>query len=346
MEASQLQRRPLFGIGTVARLTGVKADTLRIWERRYELGASYKSPSGRRLFTQGDLEHLQLVAALVASGTRIGEIAASDRKTLELLLKSRGAGAGANIPERKSRVVFIGVQLCDWLEEHRGCLANTDALLLSCRLAEVDECVLDGVGDIDSLVVEVGSQSEEMLQALSALAALLRPGNVLVLHRFGNQRWLDQLHRLGYGAASFPPDPAELTCRLSLSIAEKDASAGSHDLGQLVHAKPRLFNDSELSEARGTPGAVACECPRHIADLVRALASFEEYSASCAVESWEDTSLHACVYAYTGQARWLMERALRLVVGAHAREEGLTAVNSVDRVLAKRGATEMPQRAS
>ena len=335
METSQLQRRPLFGIGTVARLTGVKADTLRIWERRYELGASYKSSSGRRLFTQADLEHLQLVAALVASGTRIGEIATSDRKTLELLLKARGAAADIDIPERKSRVVFVGVQLCDWLDEHRGCLANTDALLLSCRLTEVDERVLDGVGDIDSLVVEVASQGEEVARAVATLAALLKPGNVLVLHRFGNQRWLDQMHRHGYSTASFPPDPAELAFRLTLSRAEKVASDGSHDLGQLVPGKPRLFNDNELAEARTTPGAVACECPRHITDLVRALASFEEYSAGCAVESWEETSLHACIYAYTGQARYLMERALRLVVSSHAHEKEQEAAASVDRLFAE-----------
>ena len=81
-----LEPRPLYGIGTVARLTGLKPDTLRVWERRYGLGASYKSASGRRLFTQSDLEHLQLITALVTDGVRIGEIASSDRKTLELSL--------------------------------------------------------------------------------------------------------------------------------------------------------------------------------------------------------------------------------------------------------------------
>jgi hypothetical protein len=57
-----------------------------------------------------------------------------------------------------------------------------------------------------------------------------------------------------------------------------------------------------------------CECPKHITDLIRALANFEEYSASCSVENWHDASIHACIYAYTGQARWLMERALSAVL--------------------------------
>ena len=84
-----LEPRPLYGIGTVARLTGLKSDTLRVWERRYGLGASYKSPTGRRQYTQSDLDHLQLVSALVKQGVRIGEIAASDRKTLEVLLEQQ-----------------------------------------------------------------------------------------------------------------------------------------------------------------------------------------------------------------------------------------------------------------
>ena len=96
-----LEPRPLYGIGTVARLTGLKPDTLRVWERRYGLGASYKSASGRRLFTQSDLEHLQLITALVEDGVRIGEIASSDRKTLELLVSNRGSRMSKAIPRSK-----------------------------------------------------------------------------------------------------------------------------------------------------------------------------------------------------------------------------------------------------
>ena len=124
-----LEPRPLYGIGTVARLTGLKPDTLRVWERRYGLGASYKSASGRRLFTQSDLEHLQLITALVEDGVRIGEIASSDRKTLELLVSNRGSRMSKAIPAAKSRVVFVGAELCQWLDGHQGCLSGISAFL-------------------------------------------------------------------------------------------------------------------------------------------------------------------------------------------------------------------------
>ena len=98
MQQVNLETRPLYGIGTVARLTGLKPDTLRVWERRYGLGASHKSDTGRRQYTQADLEHLQLVAALIEAGSRIGEIAASDRKTLEMLCRRQRCSPGRSLP--------------------------------------------------------------------------------------------------------------------------------------------------------------------------------------------------------------------------------------------------------
>ena len=127
-----LEPRPLYGIGTVARLTGLKSDTLRVWERRYGLGASCKSPTGRRQYTQSDLDHLQLVSALVKQGVRIGEIAASDRKTLEVLLEQQDQMLPArSLPPAKPRVVFLGADLCRWLDGHQGCISGVSALLLS-----------------------------------------------------------------------------------------------------------------------------------------------------------------------------------------------------------------------
>lgn len=133
-----LEPRPLYGIGTVARLTGLKSDTLRVWERRYGLGASYKSPTGRRQYTQSDLDHLQLVSALVKQGVRIGEIAASDRKTLEVLLEQQGpASVGARaVPPAKSRAVFLGTDLCQWLDAHQGCISGVAALLARMTVEE------------------------------------------------------------------------------------------------------------------------------------------------------------------------------------------------------------------
>ena len=94
-------------IGDVAEATGISPDTIRVWERRYGLGASHKSATGRRQYTQSDLEHLQLIAALVNDGARIGEIADSERKTLEMLVRQRGLRGRKSLPKGKTRAVFV-----------------------------------------------------------------------------------------------------------------------------------------------------------------------------------------------------------------------------------------------
>ena len=320
MNEIQLQRRPLFSIGTVARLTGVKADTLRVWERRYSLGASLRSPSGRRLFTRSDLEHLQLVAALVAAGTRIGDIAGSERRTLEVLLRSSGNSLEQVIPERKPRILFVGDALCDWLDQHQGCLTSVDALLLPAPLVQASSKLPDDLEDVDGIVAEVGGLGEVSTRQLSTLATALDTDNVLALYRYSSKRWLAELEQRRYAASQYPPDPQYLASHLSVSAVVREASLGLESVGQLVRAKPRLFDETQLTQASKLLSALNCECPQHITELVRALANFEEYSASCSVENWQDASMHACLYAYTGQARWLMEKALLLITEGHAEQ--------------------------
>lgn len=307
MQQAVFEPRPLYTIGTVARLSGLKPDTLRIWERRYGLGASRKSATGRRQYTQSDLDHLQLIAALVADGSRIGEIAAAPRKTLEMLLRGKGKKAAAALPEPKPKVVCIGEGLCEWLDEHQGCLAHVDALLARCALSEV---VPGDLEDVDMLVVECSTMASAQKAQIDALVAALEPNRVLVMYRYCNERWLQQFSEQGVTAVSFPPDVPFLAFELGRCVAEKATGLGDTNLGDLIAARPPQFTQRELSAARLLQSAIDCECPRHITDLIRSLSHFEAYSATCSVENWHDAAVHSCIYAYTGQARWLMEKAL------------------------------------
>ena len=320
MQNANLEPRPLYGIGTVARLTGLKPDTLRVWERRYGLGASHKSATGRRQYSQADLEHLQMVAALVKSGSRIGEIASSERKTLEMLLRGQANGNRLNVPESKPRVVFMGEQLCAWLEEHQGCIANVDAFLARFSPAVAEPALFEELGHVDSLIVECATLSSTSVRQLTEVVEHLQPSRVLVTYQFGNERWLTELEKQGVISTTFPPDPAYLAFEIGRSVAEKATGLGESNLGELITAKPRRFNEPQLTAARSLKNTLDCECPRHISDLIRALAHFEEYSASCSVENWHDAAVHSCIYAYTGQARWLMEKALSAVLEERATE--------------------------
>lgn len=320
MDADNLETRPLYGIGTVARLTGLKPDTLRVWERRYGLGASHKSSTGRRQYTQADLEHLQLVATLVSDGARIGEIAASGRKTLEMLLRQRGKSGRDAVAESRPRVAFIGKQLCEWLDGHQGCIASVDARLARGALADIDDGVFGRLEGVDTLVVECPNLASSSVSRLQSVVDRVAAGRVIVCYQFGNERWLEELESRGLIATTLPPDPAYLAFEISRSKAEKAVSLGEANLGELVAPKPRQFTEAELSAARQLRSTLDCECPSHITDLIRALLHFEDYSASCSVENWHDAAVHSCIYAYTGQARHLMEKALQAVLEERGEE--------------------------
>lgn len=313
MGSIQLQPRPLYGIGTVARLTGLKPDTLRVWERRYSLGASYKSATGRRQYTQTDLDHLQLIAALVASGSRIGEIAGSERKTLERLVELRGEQCQVPTDHPKPRVLFIGKRLATWLDAHQGCLGGVDALLAAETLVNLDIQGFEVDGEVDALVVAMGSVGSEGVRRVAELRDKLQPRNVLVLHEQCSEAWAEELAHGQVAHLDFPPESGELAFFLSRVVAERSTREGVNSLADLVTARPRMFDEQQLARAGKLESKLDCECPRHITALVRELAEFESYSASCSVENWKDAAVHATIFALTSQARWLMEKALDTV---------------------------------
>jgi hypothetical protein len=278
-QAHMLEPRPLYGIGTVARLTGLKSDTLRVWERRYGLGASYKSTTGRRQYTQSDLDHLQLVSALVQQGVRIGEIAASDRKTLEIMLERQTDGNGLRPIPPRNRGWFLWALICvsGWTLI-RDVLQGVSALLAR---IPVDEAVpsLQADQTADVLVAHCPSLTLQHIKGVEALAERLEVRRTIVLYQFANDQWLAELERLGHSAFEYPIEPSRLAFEIGRAQVEKDTGEGLGNLSDLMPAKPRLFSDAALRAAAEEKIVLDCECPRHLSDLIRSLNEFEAIPA-------------------------------------------------------------------
>ena len=208
-------------------------------------------------------------------------------------------------------------EFTNWLEEHQGCLANVNGMLASTSLAEVKGDEAQELSGFDEIVAQCDSPGMASLQALETLGELNPGSNILLLHGRGSQRVLASLEEDGVALSEFPPEPSFLTFHFSRNAAQREAARGSHNLGELVEVSRKMFSDDELAVFAAMKSEGECECPEHISKLVQALGEFEEYAANCPVGGWRDASLHACVYAYAGRARWLMEKALSLVADAH-----------------------------
>jgi hypothetical protein len=70
------------------------------------------------------------------------------------------------------------------------------------------------------------------------------------------------------------------------------------------------------------PATVVCECPRHVAEIISQLGSFEQYSMECLNASTEDAHLHAYLSTVAGSARALFERALQVIADHEGIELG------------------------
>lgn len=74
-------------IKTVSRITGVNADTIRSWERRYALLQPVRDEGGRRLYSQADIDRLNLIATLVKDGHAISLLAGMETTVLETMVR-------------------------------------------------------------------------------------------------------------------------------------------------------------------------------------------------------------------------------------------------------------------
>ena len=67
-------------------MTGLSADIIRAWERRYGVVAPARGPRGARLYSTEDIDQLRLLRRAVSTGRAIGDIARLSRKALEDLV--------------------------------------------------------------------------------------------------------------------------------------------------------------------------------------------------------------------------------------------------------------------
>lgn len=103
-------------IQVAARRSGLSADVIRVWERRYGAIEPERSGTNRRLYTDEDVERLLILGQVTRAGRRIGDVAALPTEKLREMAEednqaaSRiGATAGAG---QRTRPVSQHLDTC------------------------------------------------------------------------------------------------------------------------------------------------------------------------------------------------------------------------------------------
>jgi DNA-binding transcriptional MerR regulator len=82
-----------FSIKAVAQATGLTVETLRAWERRYEVVQPNRDGSGRRTYTASDVARLRLLRTATELGHTISRLAALGNDELAKLVSDSGGHA-------------------------------------------------------------------------------------------------------------------------------------------------------------------------------------------------------------------------------------------------------------
>ncbi len=94
---------PQHPIQVVAKRTGLSADVIRAWERRYKAVTPQRAANSRRLYSDLDVEKLGLLRRATSAGRRIGDIANQSIESLYSLVENDDAAAAQarNLPSER-----------------------------------------------------------------------------------------------------------------------------------------------------------------------------------------------------------------------------------------------------
>ena len=311
----------VYGIGAVARLTGLTDHTIRVWERRYAAVVTARAANGRRQYTEADVQKLSLLKLLTDHGIAISRVAGDSIGELRRQVASLRELAAATEPPAP-RVAVLGDFLPRRLREEPGgaaaleiCIADSsrDRFLADLRQQPVDVIVLERpVLDADTLA--------ELRGYLDQGSA----GKGVIVYSFGRRRDIEAAAGDGIVALRAPVGADELR-----DAAARMPKCAARDTGPIDDtaaaldpsgpAAPRRFSPQQLANLSSARNGIDCECPRHLAQLISDLSAFEIYSDRCANRDDDDAAMHRYLHRVTADARARVELALERL----AKAEGL-----------------------
>ena len=324
---------PTHRSGAVARMLRMPVATLRVWERRYGLTQPMLSPSGQRLYSAEDVQRLALLKRLTDLGHAIGSLAPLSKAQLQGVAATHesvsaaqhlGNGAEASpAAARTWRVAVIGAALAKRLQQPAFLRRLAQPVQLLGPFEDVSPAATALHGKAcDLLLVHQPRLQSGWLAMLEATTPALAAVPRAVLYRFAAEP--DCAALAAAGAALLCEPQSDTVLVQWLQGLRQNAFGTRLTAPHRTHADsplpaPRRWEDAALAEFASLSSTIACECPRHVAELLMQLAHFEAYSADCAHRSVADAELHGYLLRVAASSREQFETALARV----AMHEGL-----------------------
>lgn len=332
--------------GAVARMLQMPVATLRVWERRYGLSQPQRSASGQRLYSADEVRRLALLKQLTDRGHAIGQLAGLSMPQLQqvasthasVLAEHHSQPAPAAAAVAPWRVALVGGGLADRLRT--GTAAARFALAVQWlgpfdRLSDAADALVGH--PVDAWLMSVPRLHPDWWAEQQASCPALRHAPCALLYHYAADATCQALAEAGLTLLREPQPDAVLApwvhgwlASLTLQRSGTPVAASSRlpapgalpahgSAAEDLPLPARRWDDAALAEFAGLSTTIACECPRHVAELLMQLSHFEAYSAECADRGPTDAQLHTYLRHVAAHARASFETALEQV----ARHEGL-----------------------
>lgn len=327
--------------GVVARMLRMPVATLRVWERRYRLTQPALTPSGQRLYSADDVRRLTLVKQLADLGHAIGSLAPLDMPQLQRVAATHAQAWAATQsseraevahapPVRAWRLAVVGAALGSRLQRPGLLRQLGRPVVLLGPFDDIAQAAAALQGSpLDALLFHEPQLHEGWLAGVEAAAPAFAGVPKAVLYSFAADPVCEALARAGTALLREPqPDVVVAQWLNSLckaaTVLPPAADLPMPTLG--AEAVPaRRWDDAALADFANLSPTIACECPRHVAELLMQLSHFETYSAECEHRNAADAELHAYLRQVATASRTRFEAALEHV----ALHEGLLLPSSV-----------------
>lgn len=309
----------LYRIGAVSKTAGIPVSTLRIWETRYGAFTPFKTEGQQRLYSEQDVSKAMLLKALSQNGHAIRAIANLSLAQLRHMCQlPPHNSATVPQPDQVASLAVVGLSLANRIESEKFAHRLNQLKVTHVWADLASACSADLTDGSQVLLVKVNSLQTQVHQEIQALIAKHKFAQALVIYNFAPESVVQAMKFSGLIVRREPISDTELAELLQSVLFVNPTRAQAFGITSPVIAG-RKYSDTILTRVANISTKVRCECPRHVAELIAQLASFEQYSQECLNQNADDAHLHAYLHAVSGTARSLFENALEKI----AQHEGI-----------------------
>ncbi|MGB1760764.1 MAG: hypothetical protein ACPHOG_08675 [Verrucomicrobiales bacterium] len=229
-----------------------------------------------------------------------------------------------NISNAVHRFVVIGPQTEDLLKESELLGKNAEVVYSADNVNQWD--IESERIEADLVVIECTTVFPETVNIIKEKTRAVGASMAIVIYHYTQQTARGMMARarlLTPLRAPITNEDLKYVCEADLAMAtirnsslemmEYNDEESSEEALESNKVPIRKYDDAVLNRLAKISTSIDCECPHHMAALLKSLNAFEEYCKMCESRNEEDIVLHSLLHTKTAQARSIMENALTVL---------------------------------